>query len=219
MRLTRREFAVSLAAITAAGAPRLLRAEGAIRSHGASLIGDLKYPETFAHFDYVNPDAPKGGVARLATQSNFDSFNPFIVKGTSPAGVGLIFDTLMTPSLDQGSTQYGLLAEWVEHPADFSWAAFKVRDGARWHDGRPVTAADVVFSFEALTTLGHPQYRFYYANVVSARDLGEGVVRFDFDMAGNRELPHIMGQLSVLPRHSIFFASRIPPTRPSAGWR
>ncbi|WP_340108650.1 extracellular solute-binding protein [Pikeienuella sp. HZG-20] len=204
MRITRREFTTTLAAGMAAGAVRPGRARAGDeirRSHGASLVGALKYPADFTHFDYVNPDAPKGGATRLATQSNFDSFNPFIVKGDSPAGVSLIFDTLMTPSLDQGSTMYGLLAEWIEYPADFSWAAFKLRAGARWHDGAPVTAADVVFSFEALTTKGHPQYRFYYANVTGARDMGEGVVRFDFDKAGNRELPHIMGQLAVLPKH------------------
>ncbi|MFV0475005.1 MAG: extracellular solute-binding protein [Pikeienuella sp.] len=207
MTLTRRDFAASAAAMGAAlagGWPARGRATESpmvTRSHGASLIGDLKYPADFTHFDYVNPDAPKGGIARLATQSSFDSFNPFIVKGDSPAGIGLIFDTLMTSSLDQGSTMYGLLAEWIEFPADYSHVRFKIREGARWHDGRPVTPADVVFSFEALTTLGHPQYRFYYANVTGARAEGADMVRFDFDRGGNRELPHIMGQLSVLPKH------------------
>ncbi len=202
MRLTRRDFSLTLAAAAAAPLlPRPAFAEGVVRSHGASLIGELKYPADFPHFDHVNPAAPKGGIARLATQSTFDSFNPFIVKGNSPTGIGLIFDTLMVSALDQGSTQYGLLAEWYEHPADWSWAAFKLRDGARWHDGRPVTAEDVVFSFDILVTKGHPQYRFYYANVTGARDMGEGVVRFDFDQTGNRELPHIMGQLAILPKH------------------
>lgn len=205
MPLTRREFASTLVAsgaVAVGGAwPRPASAAEVNRSHGASLVGALKYPPEFAHFDYVNPDAPKGGVAKMGTQGDFDSFNPFIVKGDSPTGVGLIFDTLMAPSLDEGSTMYGLLAEWIEYPKDFSWASFKIREGARWHDGEPVTVADVIFSFEILTTKGHPQYRFYYANVIGARDMGDGVVRFDFDDIGNRELPHIMGQLAVLPKH------------------
>ncbi|MEL7463086.1 MAG: extracellular solute-binding protein [Pseudomonadota bacterium] len=203
MRLTRRDFtALSAASIAASALPGAARAEGEmIRSHGSSLIGPLKYPPDFAHFDYVNPDAPKGGVARLATQSNFDSFNPFIVKGDSPSGIGLIFDQLMARPQDEGSAEYGLLTEWIERPKDFSSAAFKIRPEARWHDGRPVTAADVVFTFNVLKEKGQPFYRFYYENVVDARDMGDGVVRFDFDQANNRELPQIMGQLTVLPKH------------------
>lgn len=201
MRPTRRDLALGLGAALLPLRPFRARAEGVVRAHGASLLGALKYPADFAHFASVNPAAPKGGTARLATQSNFDSFNPFIVKGTPPTGIGLIFDALMTPSPEEGSTQYGLLAEWFEHPADWSWAAYGLREGARWHDGRPVTAADVVWSFETLVAKGDPQYRFYYANVTGARDMGGGVVRFDFDQKGNRELPHIMGQLAVLPKH------------------
>ncbi len=202
MRITRRDFAaLTAAAGLAAALPGTVRASGVKRSHGESLIGDLKYGPDFPHFDYVNPDAPKGGIARLATSASFDSFNPFIVKGDSPAGIGVIYDSLMTPSLDQGSTQYGLLAEWFEYPEDYSWAAFKIRDGAHWHDGTPITVADVIFSLDILVSKGHPQYRFYYANVTGAEDLGEGVVRFNFDTANNRELPHIMGQLSILPKH------------------
>ena len=175
--------------------------ETVIRTHGGSLIGALKYPAGFPHFAYVKADAPKGGVARIATQGSFDSFNPFIVEGDPPTGIGLIFDSLMKPSLDEGSTHYGNLAEWEEHPEDDSWVAFKLRDEARWHDGRPVTPEDVVWTFETLKEKGAPYYRFYYANVVEARDMGGGVVRFDFDQAGNRELPHIMGQLTILPKH------------------
>lgn len=202
MRLTRRDVAaLGAAGIAAAALPRPLRAEELIRTHGSSLIGELKYGPDFTHFDYVNPDAPKGGTARLATQSNFDSFNPFIVKGDSPTGIGLIFDGLMQNPLDEGSAEYGLLAEWMERPKDFSSVAFKIRDEARWGDGRPVTPADVVFTFNILTTKGHPQYRFYYKNVVEAQDMGGNVVRFTFDEAMNRELPQIMGQLTVLPAH------------------
>lgn len=203
MRLTRRGFgALTFGAAAWSGWPRWVRAaEDVTRVHGHSLIGELKYGPAFAHFDYVNPDAPTGGTARVATLGSFDSFNPFIVKGDPPTGVGLIFEALMTPSLDEGSTHYGLLAEWEEHPADQRWVAFKLRDGARWHDGRPITVEDVIWSFETLVAKGVPNYRFYYANVTGARDLGERIVRFDFDQAGNRELPHIMGQLPVLPKH------------------
>lgn len=210
MAITRRRFgALGLGAGLAAAAPWRLKAQGAvegaadgvIRTHGGSLVGKLKYPEDFAHFDYVNPDAPKGGVARQATASAFDSFNPFIVRGDPPTGIGVVFESLLTPSLDEGSTHYGLLAEWEEHPADDAWVSFRLRDEARWHDGRPITVEDVIWSFETLVAKGAPLYRFYYKNVVSARDLGDRVVRFDFDQTGNRELPHIMGQLTVLPKH------------------
>ena len=203
MRITRRDFSIlSLsAAAMAATRPAFAADEGVVRSHGASLTGELKYSADFPHFDYVNPVAPKGGTARLATQGGFDSFNPFIVKGDPPTGIGVIFNTLMTTSLDQGSTEYGLLAEWFEHPDDFSWASFRLRDGAKWHDGTPITVADVIFSLNILLEKGHPQYKFYYANVVEAVDLGDRVVRFNFDVKDNRELPHIMGQLTILPRH------------------
>ena len=204
MAITRRGFGgltLGAAAWAAASRAPLHATDAVSRSHGGSLIGALRYPPDFAHFDYVNPAAPKGGLARVATASGFDSFNPFIVRGDAPTGIGLIFESLMTPSLDEGSTHYGLLAEWEEHPADDSWVAFRLRDGARWHDGRPVTVDDVIWTFRTLVEKGVPNYRFYYKNVTDARDMGDRVVRFDFDQAGNRELPHIMGQLTVLPRH------------------
>lgn len=202
MAITRRAFgALGIGATAWAAMPRALRSEDVIRTHGGSLIGAMKYGPDFAHFDYVNPDAPRGGVARLASEGAFDSFNPFIVKGDPPPGIGTIFDSLMIPPLDEGSTHYGLLAEWMEHPADNSWVAFKLREDARWHDGRPVSVDDAIWTFRTLIAKGAPYYRFYYKNVSDARDLGGGVVRFDFDQAGNRELPHIMGQLTILPRH------------------
>jgi microcin C transport system substrate-binding protein len=203
MTLTRRGFgAMTLGAAALAASGRSARgAEGVIRSHAGSLIGAPRYPEGFAHFGYVNPAAPKGGTVRIATQNLFDSFNPFITKGDPPTGIGLIFDTLMASSLDEASTQYAALAEWEEHPADDGWVAFRLRDGARWHDGRPITVEDVIWTFRTLVEKGVPNYRFYYKNVTDARDMGDRVVRFDFDVKGNRELPHIMGQLAVLPKH------------------
>ncbi len=120
--------------------------------HGTSIIGEMKYPETFTHFDYVNPDAPKGGIARLEASGRYDTFNFFNVKGSPATPGALTIETLMTPSLDEGSTHYGLMAEWMERAPDDSWVAFRLRDAARWHDGEPVTVADVKKSFELLTT-------------------------------------------------------------------
>ncbi len=205
MKLTRRSFGqAALGTMGAAALPGRLRAqENVHRSHGTSLIHEtLKYPADFAHFDYVNPDAPKGGLIRIDSVGQFDSFNPFIAKGTPPGGIGVfIFDSLTTLSIDEGGTEYGLLAEWIEYPDDQSWVSFKLRDDARWHDGEPVTVEDVIFSLDILKTKGAPSYAGYYANVTGAEDLGGNVVRFNFDQAGNRELPHIVGQLSILPKH------------------
>ncbi|MGY8997634.1 MAG: extracellular solute-binding protein, partial [Alphaproteobacteria bacterium] len=160
-----------------------------------------KYPADFPHFDYVNPDAPKGGDVKLWSFGGFDSLNPFTLKGSAGAGITRIYDTLLASSSDEAFSEYVQLAELVKMPEDRSWVAFKIRDDARWHDGEPVTAGDVVWTFNILTTEGHPAYAAYYANVVSATDEGDGWIRFDFDSAGNRELPLIMGQMMILPEH------------------
>ena len=169
--------------------------------HAIAMYGDVKYPADFSHFEYVNPDAPKGGTLTLSGSGTFDSLNPFILKGSPAAGLTLMFETLMTPSLDEPFTYYGLIAESIETPEDRSWVKFTLNPDAKWHDGKPITPEDVVFSFEILTTKGHPQYRSYYANVVSAEKTGEREVTFTFDGEVNRELPLIMGQLSILPKH------------------
>ncbi len=168
--------------------------------HGLSLFDSLKYGPDFEHFDYVNPDAPKGGTLRISAIGTFDSLNPFIIKGRAGALSSMIYDTLLEPSQDEPSTYYGLLAESVSHADDFSWATFVLRKEARWHDGEPVTPEDVVFSLEALKE-GHPQYAYYYQNIVKAEKTGEHEVTFTYDQAGNRELPLITGQLPVLPKH------------------
>ena len=170
-------------------------------SHGLSLFGDLKYPAGFKQFDYVNAAAPKGGTLRMAAIGGFDSLNPFILKGEAAAGAAQIYDTLLISSFDEAGAEYGLLAESVTAARDYSWVEFTLRDGARWHDGKPVTPEDVVFSFNILRSKGAPLYRFYYANVKSAVKTGVNKVRFEFDSAGNRELPLIMGQLPILPAH------------------
>ncbi|HEX8665263.1 MAG TPA: extracellular solute-binding protein [Beijerinckiaceae bacterium] len=171
-------------------------------THGLSLLGEPKYPADFRHFAYVNPDAPKGGVVRLGVQDTFDNFNLFVagVKGAAENGIALVYDTLMETAQDEVSTEYGLLAEAVRHPADHSFVTYRLRREARWHDGRPVTAADVIFSFTTLKAHS-PQYAFYYKNVLKAEETGEREVTFTFSEKGNRELPQIIGQLPVLPKH------------------
>lgn len=169
--------------------------------HGLAMHGDLKYPAAFTHFDYVNPDAPKGGTLRLADTDPFDSLNPFITKGQPPDGANLPFDTLMESAADEPFSEYGLIAETVETPPDRSWVTFTLRPQARWHDGKPITADDVIFSLDILRGKGAPLYRFYYAGVERAEKLGERKVRFVFKPGDNRELPLILGQLPILPRH------------------
>lgn len=179
---------------------RPLAAESMVH-HALSLIGEPKYAADFKHFDYVNPDAPKGGKVRLSAIGSFDSLNPFVLKGVAASGSGLIYDSLMDGSLEEPSTAYGLLAEYVTYPEDVSSATFKLREGARWHDGKPVTVDDVIFSLDALKNKGHPFYGKYYKNVVKAEKTGTREVTFTFDVTGNRELPMIVGELTILPKH------------------
>ncbi|MEJ8570864.1 extracellular solute-binding protein [Microbaculum marinum] len=175
-------------------------ADGGNWRHGASLFGDLKYPAGFTHFDYANPDAPKGGTFRQSAIGTFDTLNPFNIKGAPAAGSGLVYESLMTNSLDEPSSEYGLIAESMKYPDDFSSVTFRLRPEARWHDGEPITVEDVIWSLETLKK-SHPQYNYYYHNVVSAEKTGEREVTFTFDQSGNRELPQITGQLFVLPKH------------------
>lgn len=174
-----------------------VRAAGA---HGLALHGDLKYGPGFDHFDYVNPDAPKGGSVRLAAVGTFDSLHPFILKGVKAAGIGATFDTLTTGSSDEAFSVYGLIAETITVPADNAWVEFKLRPEARFHDGSPVTVEDVIFTFESLKAKGHPFYRTYYAAVEKAEKVGERAVRFTFSEKNNRELPLIVGQMPVLSK-------------------
>jgi microcin C transport system substrate-binding protein len=171
--------------------------------HGLSLFGDLKYPADFKHFEYVNPKAPRGGIVRLGiAPGTFDNFNQVVsgVKGNIVAGISMVFDRLMTSSLDEVSTEYGLLAESVSHPADFSSVTYRLRPQAKWHDGNPVTPEDVIFSL-AVFKKHHPQYSSYYKHVTKAEKTGEREITFTFDQPGNRELPQIVGQITVLPKH------------------
>ncbi|NLD13581.1 MAG: ABC transporter substrate-binding protein [Gammaproteobacteria bacterium] len=175
---------------------------GAQAQHALTLYDDApKYPAGFSHFDYVNPDAPKGGTLRLSGLNGFDSLNPFIPKGNAVDHIGLIYDSLTHRSLDEPFTEYGLLAERIERDPDNQFVRFHLRPQARFHDGQPVTANDVAFTFELLTTQGHPLYRHYYADVAEVVVESERVIRFDFKHNRNRELPLILGQLQVLPKH------------------
>ena len=170
--------------------------------HGLSLFGELKYPPGFKHFDYVNPKAPKGGAVRMIAFGTFDNFNEVVsgLKGSIAMGVGMISDTLAVSSLDEVSTDYGLIAEAVSHPSDFAWASFRLRPGARHHDGKPITVEDVIFSMEAFKKHS-PMMSAYYRHVVKVQQTGEREVTFVFDAPGNREMPVILGQLNVLPKH------------------
>lgn len=170
-------------------------------SHGIAMHGDLKYSPGFTHFDYVNPNAPKGGTIVSEASGSFDTFNPFVLRGQPAAGITLIYDTLTAQSLDEPFTEYGVLAETIEMPDDRSWVAFNLRPEARWHDGRPVTAEDVVWTFNALVEKGAPFYRAYYADVTEVKATSAQRVLFVFRSGINRELPLILGQLPVLPKH------------------
>lgn len=169
--------------------------------HGLSLYGDLKYPENFKHFSYVNPDAPKGGTVKFAAIGSFDNLNPFILQGTSADGLGLVYDTLTTKSADEAFAEYGLIAASITLGPQREWVEFKLRPEARFHDGKPITSADVVFSFNILRTQGHPSYRSYYRDVSQAQAPDPQTVRFTLTNRDNRELPLILGQLPVLPAH------------------
>ena len=175
-------------------------AEKVVKRHGLTLVGALGYPADFAHRGYANPHAPKGGSVRLHAIGSFDSFNPYIVKGDS-ASLRFVVETLMTSPMDEISAEYGLIAETVEVPEDLSYVIYNLRPEARFHDGKPVTADDVIFSFNALREQGRPFYRFYYRNIAKAERLGRHRVKFHFTGSPNRELPQITGQLPVLPKH------------------
>jgi microcin C transport system substrate-binding protein len=170
--------------------------------HALSTFGNIKYPADFKRFDYVNPDAPKGGVVRLFENGTFDNFNIVIdgFKGTLANGALLVFQTLTSRALDEALTAYGLIAEAAAYPDDFSYVIYRLRAAARWHDGKPITPADVIFSFDALKT-NSPKYSAYYRHIIKCEQVGDKEVKFTFDAPGNRELPSIAGEMPVVPKH------------------
>lgn len=169
--------------------------------NGIAMHGQPKYGKNFKNFAYVNPDAPKGGVLKMAASGTFDTFNPFVIKGTPAAGISLVYDTLTVESADEPFSEYGLIAQSIEMPSNRAWVAFTLNPKARFSDGTPVTADDVVFSFNVLRERGLPMYRYYYANVAKAEAQDGGRVLFTFKEGDNRELPLILGQMPVLPKH------------------
>ena len=168
--------------------------------HGMSMFEDLKYPAHFTHFDYVNPDAPKGGAVVFGEVGNFDSLNPYILKGAPDQNVRVLFDTLMASASDEPYSEYGLIAESVEMPEDRSWVIFNLRKEARWHDGTPITADDVVFSFDTLKKRGNPVFRAVYRDIIKAEKLSDARVKFTFEKNHNRELPLVAGGLPILSK-------------------
>ncbi|MDD4519415.1 MAG: extracellular solute-binding protein [Alphaproteobacteria bacterium] len=169
---------------------------GGAQEYGISLYGDLKYPNSFTHFDYVNPTAPKGGTLRQATFSSFDTLNPFALQGRSPTGIGLVFDTLLAQSGDEVFSLYGLVAQSIEQPSSKE-IIFYINPKARFQNGERILPLDVLETFKTLKEKGQPFYRAYYKNVMKAEQVGENGVRFVFDKE-NRELPLILGQLPIL---------------------
>jgi len=169
--------------------------------HGLAISGDVKYPADFTHFDYVNPDAPKGGKMTQASIGTYDNLNPFVLKGVSAAGSGSIYDTLTVQANDEPFSEYGLVAETIEVPEDKRWVSFNLRKEARWHDGVALTAEDVVFSFDKIKNEGHPFYKSYYGKVAQAEAIDSHTVKFSFTEGNNAELPMIMGQMPILPKH------------------
>ncbi|HEY8575130.1 MAG TPA: extracellular solute-binding protein [Devosia sp.] len=168
--------------------------------HAFAMEGEPKYGPDFTHFDYVNPEAPKGGTVRMGTMGGFDTFNPILPKGDPAGGIGLLYETLMTPSLDEQSVYYGHLAEALRIGDDYGSVTFRMDPEARWHDGQPVTAEDVVWTFNKLIEL-NPDQAQYYASIEKAEVTAPGEVTFTIKQKGNRELPLILGQMLVLPQH------------------
>jgi microcin C transport system substrate-binding protein len=199
--LRRRTILAGLAAMPAF--PAVSRAQDAKTtiSHGIAIHGEPGYPADARHLGYANPDAPKGGTIRLAGRGTFDSLNPFILQGTPAGAAARIYEPLLETVYDEVSTEYGQLVETIETPPDRSWVIFTLRSNARWHDGKPVTPGDVVFSFDILTKKGHPQYAVYWHDVTKAEAIDDRRVKFSFRGGINHELPVIIGQLTVLPRH------------------
>ena len=176
-------------------------AHAAAPSHGIAMHGDPKYEADFRHLDYVNPDAPKGGELRRAVRGTFDNLNPFLIKGVPAHGRHLVFESLLKRTWDEPFSLYGLIAGSVAVPDDRSSVTFTLRPEARFHDSRPITVDDVVFSWETLKEKGRPNHRLYYKQVRRIERPGERAIRFVFDAASpDRELPLILGLMPIISK-------------------
>ena len=170
-------------------------------SHAIAMHGEPKYNEDFLNVEYIDINSLKGGSIVRSAVGTFDSFNPFTLKGTAAIGIGALYETLTTGSSDEAFTEYGLLAETIEWPDDRSWVSYDIRKEAKWHDGKKITADDVVWTFNTLMEKGHPFYSYYYGDVAEVIKENEQKVRFNFKTNTNKELVLIIGQLPVLPKH------------------
>ena len=170
-------------------------------THCLTLYGQCKYPKNFTHFDYVNPDAPKGGTVRMAETGTFDSLNPFILKGVKAPAIQGLYDSLMVASFDEPQSYYPLIAKKVDVAADASSASFTLNPNARWHDGTPITPEDVLFSLARFKEEADPAYRIYYTPLSRAEITGTHKVTFYFNEKGNRELPLVAAAMPILPKH------------------
>jgi len=193
-------FGATLACLLIIGGPVASASDNLTKHHALSLIGAPKHGPDYTHFSWVDPNAPKGGRVRRWAMGTFDSLNQFPVKGAPAVGLGLIYDTLLMQSPDEAGASYGLVAEWVTYPEDYSSATIQLRAGARFHDGKPITPEDVIFSFDAIKKVS-PNHAFYYKDIAKAEKTGDRQVTFTFSVKGNRELPTIIGDLQVLPKH------------------
>ena len=170
-------------------------------SHAIAMHGEPKYDQNFISVEYVSNNAEKGGNIVRSAIGTYDTFNPFTLKGTSAAGIGLLYESLTVGSSDEAFTEYGLLAKSIEWPDDRSWVTFTLRDEAKWHDGKKITSDDVVWTFNTLMEKGHPFYKYYYGDISEVIKITENKVKFEFSTNTNKELVLIVGQLPVLPKH------------------
>jgi microcin C transport system substrate-binding protein len=196
----KRKLSLWIKSIVALAVFIVIQGASAEPMHAISLYDEPKYKQGFTHFDYVNPNAPKGGHLKEASFSSFDTLNPFVINGVSAPGVGLMYDTLMKQSADEPFSLYGLIAESIDISEDRSAVTFQINPNARFSNNSPITAEDVIFSFNILREQGVPMYRAYYRDVVSAEALSPTTVVFHLTQGTNRELPLILGELPILPK-------------------
>ena len=170
-------------------------------SHAIAMHGEPKYAKDFISVEYISNNAEKGGAIVRSAIGSYDTFNPFTLKGSSAAGIGLLFESLTLGSSDEAFTEYGLLAKNIEWPEDRSWVSFTLRKEAEWHDGKKITSEDIIWTFNTLMEKGHPFYGYYYGDIKEVIKISEDKVKFIFATNTNKELPLIVGQLPVLPKH------------------
>jgi microcin C transport system substrate-binding protein len=177
------------------------------KTYGYAVFGKLKYPENFTHYDYVNPNAPKGGVVTLYNIGGYDSLSSFILKGTAAPQLNYTFDTLLVSSSDEPYSTYPLVAESLEYPDDKKWVIFNLRPEAKWHDGKPITAHDVLFSFNILKDKGNPNYKVIFEDVEKAEVINDRKIKFYISNPLNPLVISVIGEnLTIIPKH--FFADK-----------